>query len=174
MDAPLPRVSQSPLPSTSSVNKRTPKKRDPVLSDYSDSDDEYWLPLKRIKVADAVVKKGHHDEFVLIVSPASPYQHWWYTEYADEILTTLRERELERRSYADQSPQIDHRDKMVGLIRFVSAKEGLSRATVHLGKQKTENNHPKIPMQLLFCLQPFIYSMFSWTIIESIWNDSYL
>lgn len=154
----VPLVSSSSPPS--SLGKRgspappPPTKGDLILSDYSDTDDDdefsHSPQTKKIKLADdrratdvnafkfiKLIKNKIQIYWVLqlVPAPCGPYQHWLYTDYAEEILTTLHERELDRRSYADQSPQIEHRDQMIGVIRFVAKKKGLSRLTVHLGKE---------------------------------------
>lgn len=61
------------------------------------------------------------------------FKHWWYSDYADSIQDKLRERELERREFRYQSPQLEFREHCVNIIRTISVLECLSRSTVHLG-----------------------------------------
>lgn len=63
----------------------------------------------------------------------SVFNHWWYSDYAESIQDKLRERELERREFRYQSPQIEFREHCVNIIRTISVMECLSRSTVHLG-----------------------------------------
>ncbi|KAJ6643646.1 Cyclin-J [Pseudolycoriella hygida] len=59
--------------------------------------------------------------------------HWWYTDYADDIIDELRKSESLRVEFYRQSPQIAYRNHCVNFMREVVESEFLSRTTLHLG-----------------------------------------
>ncbi|KAG4070609.1 hypothetical protein HA402_013529 [Bradysia odoriphaga] len=63
---------------------------------------------------------------------AKVLSHWWYTEYADDIIDELRRSEASRPAFLKQSPQIAYRDYCVNFMREVAESELLSRTTFHL------------------------------------------
>lgn len=58
---------------------------------------------------------------------------WWFTDYSDDILGTLRKKEMTLCPFYAQSPQFEYRSCLVDLICSVAEAEDLSRTTVHLG-----------------------------------------
>lgn len=67
------------------------------------------------------------------ISQAKVLSHWWYTEYADDIIDELRRSETSRPEFYNQSPQIAYRDYCINFMREVAESEMLSRTTLHLG-----------------------------------------
>lgn len=59
--------------------------------------------------------------------------HWWFTDYADDIIGNLKRSEAERPDFYNQSPQIAYRNYCVNFMREVAESELLSRTTLHLG-----------------------------------------
>lgn len=89
----------------------------------------------------------------------SHLSHWWYTEYADDIEETLRERENQLITYYFQSPQIEYRHYLIELICTIAESRSLSRKTVHLSVYILDSfmdNHNIYPERLklvaLVCL----------------------
>lgn len=62
--------------------------------------------------------------------------HWWYTEYADDIIGNMKRSEATRPPFFKQSPQIAYRNYCVNFMREVAESELLSRTTLHLGIEK--------------------------------------
>lgn len=57
---------------------------------------------------------------------------WWYTEYAEEIVGTLQEKEKQRIPFLQQSPQLKYRHVLVTWMRAVAEELNLSNTSVHL------------------------------------------
>ncbi|XP_069671697.1 cyclin-J-like isoform X2 [Periplaneta americana] len=57
---------------------------------------------------------------------------WWYTEYAEEIVITLREREVKRTPFYQQSPQFKYRSILVAWMRSIAEDLHLNNAAIHL------------------------------------------
>ncbi|KAJ9591464.1 hypothetical protein L9F63_002070 [Diploptera punctata] len=58
--------------------------------------------------------------------------NWWFTEYADEIVSSLRDKELQRIPFYQQSPQFSCRCLLVAWIRGIAEELNLNNTTVHL------------------------------------------
>lgn len=89
----------------------------------------------------------------------SHLSHWWYTDYADDIEVTLKEKENYMMSYFLQSPQIDYRQYLVDLMCTIAESKGLNKTTVHLSVYILDmfmDNHNIYPERLklvaLVCL----------------------
>ncbi|PSN34498.1 Cyclin-J [Blattella germanica] len=57
---------------------------------------------------------------------------WWSTEYAEEIVFSLREKEAKRIPFLQQSPQFKYRNVLVTWMRTIAEDLHLNNTTVHL------------------------------------------